>query len=94
VLDGGRPEFLRETRGLPISAENVLITRWAQMAFFISARLLVKPGDHVSLGTPGYTIIEALFRRLGAVIDRIPVDDHGSVIYVGPLATTTFFSGL
>lgn len=70
-------EFLRETRALPISEENLMITRGAQMAFHIAARLLLKPGDHVVVGAPGYTNIDGLFRLLGAIIDRIPVDGFG-----------------
>lgn len=70
-------EFLRETRALPISRENVIITRGAQMAFHIAAKVLLRPGDRVAIGTPGYVNIEVMLRRLDAVVHRIPVDPYG-----------------
>jgi GntR family transcriptional regulator / MocR family aminotransferase len=69
--------FLSETRGLPISSSNLLITRGAQMAFYLATRLLLKPGDHVIVGEPGYFIANLTFRQAGAVVHRVPVDDSG-----------------
>lgn len=70
-------DFLRDSRGLAISADNVMITRGAQMAFYLTTKLLVAPGDHVAVGDPGYALVDILFREMGAVVDRVPVDTSG-----------------
>lgn len=70
-------EFLSETRGLPITAENVMITHGAQMGIYLASSLLLKPGDHVIVGDPSYFATTQSFQQLGAVINRVPVDDKG-----------------
>jgi GntR family transcriptional regulator/MocR family aminotransferase len=69
--------FLSETRGLLISEKNILITRGAQMGFYLAARLLLKPGDNVIVGEPGYFAANITFRNEGAHINRVPVDEFG-----------------
>ncbi|QDK78368.1 PLP-dependent aminotransferase family protein [Spirosoma sp. KCTC 42546] len=84
----GRPEgtdylretlagFLRETRGLPISAANVMITRGAQMGIYLTAQLLLKPGDQVIVGESSYFAATLTFQQAGAHINRVPVDEFG-----------------
>lgn len=81
---GGNPSlkastaaFLNQTRGLNIQAENVLITRGAQMALYIAATLILKPGDEIVVSTPNYFIADGIFQHLGAKINYIPVDQDG-----------------
>lgn len=69
--------FLSDTRGLPISARNILITRGAQMGTYISASIVLDPGDHVIVGEPGYSGANLTFRQLGAKINFVPVDEEG-----------------
>jgi len=69
--------FLNETRGLNILPENLLVTRGAQMAIYIAASLIIKPGDQVLVTDPSYFIADAAFRHLGAQLVRIPVDSEG-----------------
>ena len=69
--------FLNETRGLPVAPENILITRGAQMGLYIAASLIIKPGDIVVVGTPGYNAAIITFRQVGAKIQEVPVDDEG-----------------
>lgn len=69
--------FLNDTRGLSITPENILITNGAQMGLYISSNLLIRPGDHVIVGDPGYVTATMTFQRAGAVIYRVPVDDYG-----------------
>jgi GntR family transcriptional regulator/MocR family aminotransferase len=70
-------EVLRDTRGIPVNAENVLITRGAQMAVYVATSLLIKPGDDMIVGTPGYFGANRTFEQLGAKLNRVPVDDEG-----------------
>ncbi|QHV93665.1 MocR-like pyridoxine biosynthesis transcription factor PdxR [Spirosoma endbachense] len=72
--------FLRETRGLPISAANVMITRGAQMGIYMAASLLLKPGDQVIVGEPSYFAATLTFQQTGASINRVPVDEGGLAI--------------
>jgi GntR family transcriptional regulator/MocR family aminotransferase len=69
--------FLSDTRGLPISASNVMITKGAQMAFYLVSDLLIKPGDHVIVGEPSYFAATITFQQAGATINQVPVDDYG-----------------
>ena len=69
--------FLSDTRGLPITTSNIMITKGAQMAIYLATDLLVKPGDHVVVGEPSYFAATLGFQQAGAIIHRVPVDDFG-----------------
>ncbi|PST81688.1 PLP-dependent aminotransferase family protein [Pedobacter yulinensis] len=69
--------FLAQTRGLQAAAANIMITHGAQMAIFLAARMLLRPGDVVLVGEPGYYVANQLFEELGASVVRVPVDDTG-----------------
>lgn len=81
---GGSPDFkaalssfLNDTRGLNISSDNLLITRGAQMAIYVAAALILKPGDQVLVSDPSYFMADAVFTQLGAQLVRVPVDGDG-----------------
>jgi GntR family transcriptional regulator / MocR family aminotransferase len=66
------------TRAVACSADDVIVTRGAQQAFDLLARLLVTPGrTRVALEEPGYPPVRAAFAAAGAVLVPIPVDDEG-----------------
>lgn len=69
--------YLSESRALKIDPENILLTRGAHMAIYVAASLLIKPGDYVYVGEPGYGTANAIFEQLGAKLVRIPVDARG-----------------
>lgn len=69
--------FLNETRGLNLTPENLLITKGAQMAIYLSAALLIKSGDKVVVSDPSYFMADSIFKQLGAVLIRVPVDEEG-----------------
>lgn len=69
--------FLNGSRGLNISPGNMLITRGAQMAIYIAASMIIRPGDNVLVSDPSYFIADAVFRQMGANLIRIPVDEEG-----------------
>lgn len=69
--------YLSDTRGLPISTDNIMITKGAQMGVYLAASVLIKPGDHVIVGEPGYFAVNLTFEQLGAQLHRVPVDDFG-----------------
>ncbi|WP_118973696.1 aminotransferase-like domain-containing protein [Taibaiella koreensis] len=69
--------FLNQTRGLNITEERLMITRGAQMAIYITAALLIRPGDNVIVSEPNYFMADHIFQSMGAVIHRVPVDQEG-----------------
>lgn len=69
--------YLNLSRGLRISTDNLLITRSMEMSLFILAEILLRPGDMVVVGTPGYFSANMSFQKSGAQIKTIPVDKDG-----------------
>ncbi|HVU59017.1 MAG TPA: PLP-dependent aminotransferase family protein [Puia sp.] len=70
-------DFLSDTRGMTFHLDNILITRGAQMAIFMAARMILRPGSTVLVGIPNYFMADDIFRQFGANLVRVPVDDHG-----------------
>jgi len=70
-------QFLSETRGISIRVENVLTSHGAQMAIFMAARIILKPGSTVIVGEPNYFMANMIFEQFGAKLIRVPVDDNG-----------------
>lgn len=69
--------FLHKTRAIDVNANNVLITRGAQMAIFIAAGMVLKPGSTVIVGEPGYFMANNIFEHFGAKLIRVKVDENG-----------------
>jgi GntR family transcriptional regulator/MocR family aminotransferase len=69
--------MLQSTRGLVVTPDDVLITRGAQMALALAARVIVAPGDVVAVEALGYPAAIAAIAQAGARIVPIGVDAHG-----------------
>jgi GntR family transcriptional regulator/MocR family aminotransferase len=69
--------MLATNRGLATEAEDVLVTRGSQMALDLTARVLIEPGDVVAVEALGYRYTWDTFRRAGAKLVPIPVDEQG-----------------
>jgi GntR family transcriptional regulator / MocR family aminotransferase len=69
--------FLCDTRGLSITAENILITKGAQMGIYIASAILLKQGTEIIAGTPGYHGANSTFQQAGARINHVPVGAEG-----------------
>ncbi len=69
--------LVRDTRGISAGAEHVLVTRGSQMALYLLARCLLRPGDRVAVEELGYGPAWAAFRGAGAELVPLPVDEHG-----------------
>jgi GntR family transcriptional regulator/MocR family aminotransferase len=74
--------YMAQTRGLQVQTENILITHGAQMSIYLAASLLLKQGDYVIVGEPGYYVANQVFEHTGAHIIRVPVDKYGIDIAV------------
>ncbi len=73
-------QYLHETRGIPCTMNNILITRGSQMALFLSLSVLIKKGGNAIVSTPNYFFADETLRYLGATIKTVPVDEDGIVV--------------
>ncbi len=69
--------YLRETRGIKATMDNILITRGSLMAFYLLFQALLKPGDRVIVGTPGFDEGYNTVRVAGGELIQVPVDEEG-----------------
>jgi GntR family transcriptional regulator/MocR family aminotransferase len=70
-------DYLRASRGVRCTADNVLIVSGTQHAIDLTVRLLVNPGEAVWLENPGYSSGHAVVKALGAKVVPVPVDADG-----------------
>lgn len=69
--------MLSRDRGLHADPGNICVTRGSQMAIYLAAKVLVRPGDVVAVENPGYYAVRKLFHEAGALIKPINVDKEG-----------------
>ena len=70
-------QMIAGLRGVPATAEHVLVTRGSQMGLDLCARALVRPGDVVAIEALGYPPAWDAFRLAGAKLAPIRVDAGG-----------------
>ena len=69
--------YLRSSRGMQCTAEQIVITSGAQQGISLCAQLLVEPGDGVGIENPGYRAAGHAFAVAGARLHGIAVDNEG-----------------
>jgi GntR family transcriptional regulator/MocR family aminotransferase len=74
--------MLSRTRGLAVTADDVLVTGGSQMALYLAALALVRPGDTIAVEGLGYRPVWEAFRLAGATVVPIPVDEDGLQVEV------------
>lgn len=70
-------DYLRGTRGVACTPEQVVITSGTQQSLHLVAQLLADPGDAVWLEDPGYWGARSVFRAMGLKLVPVPVDTEG-----------------
>lgn len=70
-------QFLNLSRGLPISKNNLLITRSTEMSIYIVSEILLSAGDVVLVGELSYFSVNMIFQKAGVKIQPISIDDEG-----------------
>ncbi|HEX2669103.1 MAG TPA: PLP-dependent aminotransferase family protein [Gammaproteobacteria bacterium] len=68
-------EYLRRVRAL--TGRKIIITHGAQEAIFLTAQLLVMPGDKVAVESPGYAAAWDAIRAAGGEVVPLKVDAQG-----------------
>jgi GntR family transcriptional regulator/MocR family aminotransferase len=76
-------EYLRTSRGVRCTAEQVVLVTGIQQALDLLARLLLKKGDPVWMEDPAYFGARIAFENAGARMIAVPVDDEGLSVSVG-----------
>jgi GntR family transcriptional regulator / MocR family aminotransferase len=71
--------YLRRSRALNVTPDQILITRGVANGLTAIAAALVRPGDRVGVEEPGYQSAREVLRRAGAEIVPCLVDEHGIV---------------
>ncbi|PNU05504.1 PLP-dependent aminotransferase family protein [Novosphingobium guangzhouense] len=69
--------MLKSQRGLPVTAQNICITRGSQNSIFLAASLLIRPGDAVIVEELTYEPAVAAFAARGAKIIPVGLDHDG-----------------
>ncbi len=72
--------MLGAERGLSASPENLCLTRGSQNGIFVVAQTLVSAGDTVVVERLSYPPAREAFRRAGADIVAVGVDEHGLMV--------------
>jgi GntR family transcriptional regulator / MocR family aminotransferase len=76
-------EYVRTSRGVRCSAEQIIIVSGIQQALDLLARLLLKNHDPIWMEDPGYFGASIAFDNVGAKIIAVPVDDEGLSVSAG-----------
>ncbi|WP_425929464.1 PLP-dependent aminotransferase family protein [Pseudomonas sp. NyZ201] len=69
--------YLRRSRGLSCTPEQIVITTGAQQAISLCAQLLLEPGVGVAVENPGYRAAGCAFGLTGATVHGVAVDSEG-----------------
>jgi GntR family transcriptional regulator / MocR family aminotransferase len=76
-------EYLRTSRGVQCSSEQIVVVSGIQQALDLLARLLLKPNDPIWIEDPGYFGATVAFGGVGAKIIPVPVDEEGLSVSAG-----------
>ena len=72
--------YLSRTRGVPVNADQVVVTPGAKPMVFMALQALVEAGDEVVDFSPAYPIYCFLVRFMGAVPVPVALDPHASLV--------------
>ncbi len=72
--------YLRRSRGVCATADQILVTRGVSAGLGLIASALLRPGDRVGVEEPGYQAARAVFASRGARLVPCRVDGDGLVV--------------
>jgi aspartate/methionine/tyrosine aminotransferase len=68
--------YFERTRGVPVSAAEVVVTPGAKPILFFGMLALINPGDEVIYPNPGFPIYESVARFVGGVPVPLPLREE------------------
>ncbi|RSZ56948.1 PLP-dependent aminotransferase family protein [Massilia atriviolacea] len=75
--------YLRASRGVNCTPEQVVITSGSQQGLYLLSQLLLAPGDEVWIESPGYQGASAPLFAAGATVRTVPVTADGMDVAYG-----------
>lgn len=69
--------YVKTSRGVRCTPEQVLVTTGAQQGLDLISRMLIKPGDLVAIENPGYRGARSTLAMTGAALAPIPMTSAG-----------------
>ncbi len=75
--------YLRASRGVNCTPEQIVITSGSQQGLYLLSALLLDPGDRVWVESPGYQGASAPLFAMGAQVCTVPVDAQGMDVAYG-----------
>lgn len=73
-------KYLNETRGLNITAENIIIVRGTIMGLYLTNLAFLNAGDTVAMGECSWLSAKVGFIQAGANVLTIPTDENGIIV--------------
>ncbi|ARS54409.1 PLP-dependent aminotransferase family protein [Kushneria konosiri] len=70
-------DYLRLSRSVRCTPQQILITQGAQQGFELIARMLTDPGDDAWIEEPGYVGAQVALKAAGLSLTPVPVDAEG-----------------
>lgn len=71
--------YLRRSRGLAVTADNVLVTQGVSSGLALLAESVLAPGARAGIEEPGYPTAREVLARSGAQVVPCRVDAHGVI---------------
>ena len=65
---------MREINGLPVDADNVMVTTGGQEGLFLAVQALIDPGDDILVPDPRYSSYDDAIRRAGGRMVMVPTN--------------------
>ncbi len=65
-------ERLRAENGLPVAADNVMVTTGGQEGLFLAVQAIINPGDEVLVPDPRYSSYDDAIKRAGGKMVMVP----------------------
>ncbi len=69
--------YLRDTRGIYVGTDQVLVSRGSIMSFYLAINTFLNPGDHVVVAFPGYQTFNEIVKNRGGHVEHVAVDEDG-----------------
>jgi GntR family transcriptional regulator/MocR family aminotransferase len=76
-------DYLRTSRGVHCSPDQILIVSGSQQALDITARVLLDPGNSVWIEEPGYSLQRTVLTAASCRLNPVPVDSEGMNVAIG-----------